>query len=382
MAEETANATTEGTQQEKPLFETSKQEREMEQKMVKIIERMPENVRTRFQCLHVFSDERSKINDLFEKEVRELSEAFEKRKLPIVKKRDDILDGTNTTFDDACIEFDTTVTKLQAAVAGIVKTEEEKEADEEENKEHKPTNVDHLKDKAGVPDFWSTAIKNHAMLQTVVTEQDSPILDHIKKLHASQEKIPRPKLTVTFTFGENEYFSNDTISFTALADNDTNQTVEIQGTIIEWKEGKDPTKKKVKKTQKNKKTGEKRVIVKSVPCDSFFNLFESKKEPEGIHDQDEDEVDSDDDKIMQQLEEAHDIANDLYDLYTVDGLEFYLNFGPELDGLMGGEEGDSDDDDDSDEDAKPKGGKKGGAPGGAPDGEGKTEEEKKEECKQ
>ena len=382
MAEETANATTEGTQQEKPLFETSKQEREMEQKMVKIIERMPENVRTRFQCLHVFSDERSKINDLFEKEVRELSEAFEKRKLPIVKKRDDILDGTNTTFDDACIEFDTTVTKLQAAVAGIVKTEEEKEADEEEAKEHKPTNVDHLKDKAGVPDFWSTAIKNHAMLQTVVTEQDSPILDHIKKLHASQEKIPRPKLTVTFTFGENEYFSNDTISFTALADNDTNQTVEIQGTIIEWKEGKDPTKKKVKKTQKNKKTGEKRVIVKSVPCDSFFNLFESKKEPEGIHDQDEDEVDSDDDKIMQQLEEAHDIANDLYDLYTVDGLEFYLNFGPELDGLMGGEEGDSDDDDDSDEDAKPKGGKKGGAPGGAPDGEGKTEEEKKEECKQ
>ena len=125
------------------------------------------------------------------------------------------------------------------------------------------------------------------------------------------------------------------------------------------------TKKKVKKTQKNKKTGEKRVIVKSVPCESFFNVFDSKKEPEGIHDRDDEDVDSDDDKIMQALEEAHDIANDLYDLYTVDALEFYLGFGPEIDGLMG-PDGDSDDDGDSDEDGdgpKPKG-KKGGAEAG------------------
>jgi len=99
-------------------------------------------------------------------------------------------------------------------------------------------------------------------------------------------------------FSENEFFTNTTLSFTAIMDNDTDQTIEIQGTIIEWKEGQDPTKKKVKKTQKNKKTGEKRVIVKSIPCDSFFNLFESKKEPENIHDKDEDDLDSDDEKIM------------------------------------------------------------------------------------
>jgi len=40
------------------------------------------------------------------------------------------------------------------------------------------------------------------------------------------------------------------------------------------------------------------VIVKSMPCDSFFNIFETKKEPEGIHEREDDEVDSDDDKIM------------------------------------------------------------------------------------
>ena len=332
--------------------------------------------------LYVYSDERSKLNDLFEKEVRELSERFEQKKKPILEKRDQILDGTDTAFDDACIEFDTAQAKLETAVAGIFKSEEEKAADAEEAKAHKPTNVDHLKDKPGVPDFWAKAIKNHAMLQSVITDKDGPILEKLTKLHATQVKLPQPKLTVKMTFDENEFFTNTEISFTAIADNDTNQTVEVVGTDIDWKEGQDPTKKKIKKTQKNKKTGEKRVIVKTVPCDSFFNLFESKKEPEGIRDRDEDDVDSEDDKVMQQLEETHDIANDLYDLYTVDALEFYLGFGPEIDGLFDQGEGPESEDDDEDGEgakgAKPaKGGKKGGDGGadGAAPGQGKNGEE-------
>lgn len=167
------------------LFEVSKQERQMEQKMVKVIERMPAAVQNRFRALHVFSDERSKINDLFEQEVRELSEAFERRKLPILEKRDKILDGTSTEFDDACVEFDTRKGKLEAAVAGIVKTEEEKEAEAEEAKAHTPTDVSHLADAPGVPDFWAKAIKNHAMLQSIITEKDAPILEHLTTLHAA-----------------------------------------------------------------------------------------------------------------------------------------------------------------------------------------------------
>ena len=187
------------------------------------------------------------------------------------------------------------------------------------------------------------------------------------------------------TFKENEFFSNTALTFEAIADGDTNQTIEVIGCTIDWKEGQDPTKKKVKKTQKNKKTGEKRVIVKTAPCDSFFNIFESKKEPEGIHEREDDEVDSDDDKIMQQLEETHDVSNDLYDLYTVDALEFYLGFGPEIDGLMGGDDDNSDGDEksDDDDDDKPKGkkgGKTSGAPGGAPGAVGP--DGKPEDCKQ
>lgn len=167
--------------------------------------------------------------------MRELSEAFEKRKLPIVDKRDQILAGTLTAFDDYCVSFDSAHVKLEQAVAGIVKTEEEKAAEEEENKEHVATNVDHLKAAPGVKDFWSKAIKNHAMLQSIVSEKDGAILEHLEKLHCAQVKLPQPKLTVKMTFSANEFFENETLEFVALADNDTNQTNEVQGTVINWK---------------------------------------------------------------------------------------------------------------------------------------------------
>lgn len=50
---------------------------------------------------------------------------------------------------------------------------------------------------------------------------------------------------------------------------------------------------------------------------------------------------------MQQLEDANDISNDLYDLYTSDALECYLGYGPKLDGIFDsvGEVSDDSDDD-------------------------------------
>ena len=142
MTDESANQAQATT--EEPIFAQSKEERKMEQKMIKVIGRMPENIQKRFQSLYVFSDERSKLNDLFEKEVRELAESFERRKIPILEKRDKILSGEHTEFDDACIEFDTATARLETAVAGIVKTEEEKAMEAEEDSKHKPTDVAHL----------------------------------------------------------------------------------------------------------------------------------------------------------------------------------------------------------------------------------------------
>ena len=69
------------------------------------------------------------MDDLFEQEARELSEAFEKRKLPILQKRDQIIAGTLTDFEDSIRTFSETQAKLEVVVAGIVKTEEELKAE-------------------------------------------------------------------------------------------------------------------------------------------------------------------------------------------------------------------------------------------------------------
>ena len=71
-------------------------------------------------------------------------------------------------------------------------------------------------------------------------------------------------MTVTISFRPNEWFTNEHLTFTAVQNIEETNTVEIRGTVIDWKEGKDVRKKTIKKTQKNRKTGETRVITKVV----------------------------------------------------------------------------------------------------------------------
>ena len=83
-------------------------------------------------------------------------------------------------------------------------------------------------------------------------------------------------------------------------DDQQDEVVETQGTVIDWKDGKDLTKKKIKKKQKNKKTGETRTIIKTVPADSFYNAFESIKAPESI--EADDDVDDETAKLLEYLD--------------------------------------------------------------------------------
>jgi len=48
------------------------EEIELEMKMIKVISKMPEKLQDRFKVLHMLSDERSRINDEFEKELKDL----------------------------------------------------------------------------------------------------------------------------------------------------------------------------------------------------------------------------------------------------------------------------------------------------------------------
>ena len=105
---------------------------------------------------------------------------------------------------------------------------------------------------------------------------------------------------------------------------DGQRTEEVIGCDIRWKTDKDVTKKIVERTEKaprRDRFGEKKerpVIQEVVPdSDSFFNLFTSKKAPDGYYDnpQEEDGEDSELELTIQGLDEAHDAANDFFDMY-------------------------------------------------------------------
>lgn len=49
-------------------------EKEIEQKMIKVVSQMPDKVQARFKVLKVLSDKRSKLSDEFDREIKELEE--------------------------------------------------------------------------------------------------------------------------------------------------------------------------------------------------------------------------------------------------------------------------------------------------------------------
>jgi nucleosome assembly protein 1-like 1 len=64
---------------------------------------------------------------------------------------------------------------------------------------------------------------------------------------ASEASDP-PTTTVELTFKENDYFTNEKLTLKVqFKDDSKDEVAETFGTIIDWKDGKDVTNKKIKK---------------------------------------------------------------------------------------------------------------------------------------
>lgn len=63
-----------------------------------MISQMPKEVRDRFKCLKVLSDQRSKLNDQFEEEVKALELRILDKKKPIFEQRGHIISGEIQEF--------------------------------------------------------------------------------------------------------------------------------------------------------------------------------------------------------------------------------------------------------------------------------------------
>ena len=146
-------------------------------------------------------------------------------------------------------------------------------------------------------------------------------------------------------FTENEWFSNTELK----------KEFEIKEESIEksfgdeilWKEGKNITVKVVKKKNKKKKETK----TKTVREESFFNFFRA-IDLSGSDDEEEDNGDDEqDEKDVEEMEQQHEIADEIYENIVPRSLEYFLgvvtggagDFG-DLAALGGGEEFDDEED--------------------------------------
>jgi nucleosome assembly protein 1-like 1 len=338
---------------------------------------MPKEVQGRFKALKMLSDNRSKLNDQFEEEIALLEAKIAAKKKPLFESRKTIITGETTQFGDYVTKFDETMEKLQKQCDGIVtKVVEKKDDDKKEEEESKPVDVTYLVGKNGIPDFWFKAIKNNQMIFELVKEKDEDILQHIKHIDSEKTDKPNKSLQINFHFNPNDYFTNEVISLKIVYKPDSDEVLKTEGTVITWKDGKDVTKKKVKKKQKHKKTNETRTIIKTVDAESIFNVFASRTAP--VDGEDTGLESEEENELLDKIDEQMNFAEDIEDVLIPDALEYYLGLNEDFFDEMGGDsddsgDHDSDDDgsgDDDKKDKKKKGGdkeKKGAAKKG-PDG--------------
>ena len=155
-----------------------------------------------------------------------------------------------------------------------------------------------------------------------------------------------------FLFSENPFFSNTEIIKEFLLEGE--DIKKSYGDAIQWKEGKNVTVKIVKKKQKNKTSGEKKVSTKEVRQESFFHFFD----PIDMDDDDEEGNDEDDeatDQKVEELEHQHSLAECIYNDVIQNSLSLYLGLGGMADfGNLADLEMEDDEDEEDDEPKKKK----------------------------
>ena len=362
------------TPSELPSSMSDPLEKEIEQKMVKTILTMPKEIQDRFKVLHMLSDKRSKLNDEFNEACKQIEAKIRAKKKPFLDQRKTIIAGEDVDVSEHVLRFDDSYKELEKKNAAIVKPENEKPEEAEEEKV--PTDVSYLKGKKGVPDFWVRSMKANRLIWDQVKEKDEEIMQHLKHVETNVSEDLQSKnmiitLNMDFEEASKEFFTPSTLKV-SLEYESEDQVKQISGTAIEWVEGKDPTKKKIKKKQKHKKTGETRTVVKTVDADSFFNIFQDRKAPE------EGQCESDEEnEIQDKMDEVQQIVEDFHDLLVPDALEYFLGFNEDFDMLgLDGEDDESGDDDSDEEKPKDKKKKEGAAEGND------AGEAQQQECKQ
>lgn len=250
------------------------------------LESLPPHVKRRIEGLKGVQVEHAKVEAEFQKEILELEKRFAEKYRPLYERRAAIVAGS--------VEPTSEEVKAGEASDDVDEDDEEDVAATKESLADATAPADGAK---GIPEFWLTALKNHVALSELITEEDENALKALTDIKMTHLPGTESGFKLTFTFGENEHFTNKELTKTYYYQDEVGYSGDLvydhaEGCTIDWKEGKDLTHKIETKKQRNKNTNQTRTVKRSVPVESFFNFFSPPTPPKDGEDE-EDEADLD-----------------------------------------------------------------------------------------
>lgn len=342
---------------------------------------LPPNIKKRVNALQGLDADVKSIKADAQRELNKLTADYYSTMAPVLAARKALISGE-------CDPTDEDVTKgLASAQEKVDKKEEDGEkggaiasATEEGDDVTAEEKDEASLEGQGLKSFWLRVLQHHVVISSFIEGHDEPALELLQDITIEPLTDQGPTggdFRVNFHFPvDNGFFENTVLSktFKMKTELDEETLDKAESTEIKWKNGKNLTKKLVKKVQKKKGRGkgETRTISKEEDCPSFFRFFN-------------------DDEEEGEQEEWLMLARVLMVKIVPKAIDYYIGEG--ADGSSDMEDDDDDnwdlgDDEEEDEDAPPmlvgdRGGKggRGGYSGGGGRGGGRGGG-KQQECKQ
>jgi nucleosome assembly protein 1-like 1 len=200
----------------------------------------------------------------------------------------------------------------------------------------------------GIPEFWLTIFKNTDILSEMVQPHDEPILERLEDIRVSFPE--NMGFVLEFVFAPNEYFDNEVLTKSYLMKSEPEETDPVsfdgpeiigsEGCTINWKTGKNITKKVVKKKQRQRGNDKVRWVTKTQKEDSFFNFFDPPEMP--------DDNESCDEELEALLTTDFEIGQYIRERIIPKAIWYFTNEVTDIESDMEDGDGDSDTTDSSD----------------------------------
>ncbi|CAD8101789.1 unnamed protein product [Paramecium sonneborni] len=263
----------------------------------KKIKALPLKEKLKAVALNYYLQQKKKLDIELEKEMKKLQIQFDEKAAKIYKASNEIIEGTRLLTEEELKDVDFYLEGEEATQKNQALTAE-------------PING-----------YWFKALKNSDIIAQEIKDRDDPILKSLTKIeYEPQEKSDN--FSLNFYFAPNDYFKNTVLKKKFIL-KDGENPVKSEGTIIEWNDGKNVTRKLIKKKQLEKKSGIVKTISQEVDAESFFIFFK----PINLEDKEQIEKwvqENKLDKYAERMDIDYDIARMIIDEIIPYSLEYYL----------------------------------------------------------